>query len=121
MLLVLSAFTDWNVYAFNRLLKLGLLQPGSAYQQMLLQQANGAMYLSPQPNQQAAAAAAATAAAVQYSALQSHLAAHQNAAAATFATLQHHQQYQQASLTGTPSPLPSMSFSPLLWNCAFLT
>ncbi|VDM17572.1 unnamed protein product [Hydatigera taeniaeformis] len=73
--------------------------PGSAYQQMLLQQANGAMYLSPQPNQQAAAAAAATAAAVQYSALQSHLAAHQNAAAATFATLQHHQQYQQASLT----------------------
>lgn len=76
-----------------------LAQPGSTYQQMLLQQANGAMYLSPQPNQQAAAAAAATAAAVQYSALQSHLAAHQNAAAATFATLQHHQQYQQASLT----------------------
>lgn len=85
---------------------------------MLLQQANGAMYLSPQPNQQAAAAAAATAAAVQYSALQSHLAAHQNAAAATFATLQHQQQYQQASLTGTLSshPLFPTPFLPFSWN-----
>ncbi|KAM7534906.1 hypothetical protein Aperf_G00000105939 [Anoplocephala perfoliata] len=82
-----------------------LAQPGSAYQQMLIQQANGAaMYLSPQPtNQQAAAAAAATAAAVQYSALQSQLAAQQNAAA--YATLQQQQQHQQypqaASLTGS--------------------
>uniref|UniRef100_A0A5K3F9R3 RRM domain-containing protein n=1 Tax=Mesocestoides corti TaxID=53468 RepID=A0A5K3F9R3_MESCO len=78
-----------------------LAQPGSAYQQMLLQQANGAVYLSPQANHAAAAA--------QYSAaLQSHLAAAAAAAAAqpnaataaAFATLQHHQQYQQASLTG---------------------
>ncbi|VDD82486.1 unnamed protein product [Mesocestoides corti] len=94
-----------------------LAQPGSAYQQMLLQQANGAVYLSPQANHAAAAA--------QYSAaLQSHLAAAAAAAAAqpnaataaAFATLQHHQQYQQASLTGEllaspPPPKPPQALT----------
>lgn len=60
------------------------MQPGSPYQQMLLQQANGAVYLSPH-----------TSHAAQYSALQSQL-AHPNALVA----LQQHQQqqYQQVSL-----------------------
>ncbi|VDK75762.1 unnamed protein product, partial [Dibothriocephalus latus] len=59
-----------------------LAQPGSPYQSMLLQQANGAVYLSPQAGPTAA----------QYSALHSQL-THQG----TFAALQQ-QQYQQASL-----------------------
>ncbi|VUZ39915.1 unnamed protein product [Hymenolepis diminuta] len=92
-----------------------LAQQGSAYQQMLLQQANGAaMYLSPQSaNQQAAAAAAA---AVQYSALQSQLAAAQQNAAA-YATLQQqqHQQYPQAaSLTGQLTAAGSQSQAAML-------
>ncbi|VDL91469.1 unnamed protein product [Schistocephalus solidus] len=59
-----------------------LAQPGSPYQSMLLQQANGTVYLSPQAGPTAA----------QYSALQSQL-THQG----TLAALQQ-QQYHQASL-----------------------